>query len=765
MGFFSGSTKTSIASNSSRVVADDALPNSIKYGALRSIYSKDNQFAENILEELVSGLGMRTERMYKYAKDKYTFGLPTTKILRSGDGLSVAEEALRQEKGIDIKIDYSHFGPLNNLHAAWLQLVNEHAYDESTNMLGNLGGQKGVPVYLKDMIVVVTEATADELENGSLYQWGMSPSSGVTPGRPTSMAALNMLRKTVNFAVDATAASDYVRVDFMWVTEESIKANPLDTSETPRMIIRKTVHEDSIYMPLVGYEPEKDYYQIKYYQGITAGYWTYLAGSGTYPDVDAVFSPAFDDLGSFFPILYFRNGKVSMEAEIGTPGYNASKQMAKTLGITYADMIKNINSNPGIADVEQAMLMFTVPYNSTNKLELRYLYTFFSELYIKIGGSGLGRALSYESMRLSLGYDNPRTSLVIQDSRFQSTIGFDTITKRRRAGTIGPIGTYGTFTSVQTISFEVPYFNEQAAYTATYNLPVQHYRKQITDILYDEIQIVNMSMMYRVTDKYIMVLEGNAPMIRVPLDYSITKHFSITDREVLYARSMHYVFTSRVDYHVAWYQSDFFQFILLVGALVMVAYGISEGLTAFSAATAAGGIGLEAFIMTQAMAFMKSIIVAEVTKLFVKAVGTDIAFLASIILIAYTGFRAYETGSIQGAPWAKELMAAASGISSAIDSVTKDALKGLQSETEEFKLFVDSKNTELESANALLEGKTTAVSSVIWGESVDNFYNRTVHAGNVGVVSIDAISTYVERSLALPTINETLGNRFNGNFV
>jgi hypothetical protein len=41
----------------------------------------------------------------------------------------------------------------------------------------------------------------------------------------------------------------------------------------------------------------------------------------------------------------------------------------------------------------------------------------------------------------------------------------------------------------------------------------------------------------------------------------------------------------------------------------------------------------------------------------------------------------------------------------------------------------------------------------VFGETPDEFYNRTIHAGNIGILSVDAVSNYVEMQLRLPDIS------------
>ncbi len=81
----------------------------------------------------------------------------------------------------------------------------------------------------------------------------------------------------------------------------------------------------------------------------------------------------------------------------------------------------------------------------------------------------------------------------------------------------------------------------------------------------------------------------------------------------------------------------------------------------------------------------------------------------------------------------------------------------LLQEGKEFSLFVEEQNKLLDDAKALLQGNNHLDPFVIFGESPQDFYNRTVHSGNIGVLGISAISSYVDIALTLPKLNDTLG--------
>ena len=99
------------------------------------------------------------------------------------------------------------------------------------------------------------------------------------------------------------------------------------------------------------------------------------------------------------------------------------------------------------------------------------------------------------------------------------------------------------------------------------------------------------------------------------------------------------------------------------------------------------------------------------------------------------------------------------GLSSAVIQANMSDLLG---EQDQLNKYMDEQTKLLDKANELLENQTILSPFVIYGEKPEDFYNRTVHYGNIGTLGINAISSYVELALTLPKVNDTLGEPING---
>lgn len=736
MGLFSSKRKTIVGTTVSRAIGDDSMPNSIKTGVLTGIM-RSGELTDYMLENLVSGLGMRAENMYSYAEKKYTHGLPSGEVYAATQGQEQVEVILAALEGTTVTVEYSRLGAPNSLHVSWMRLVSQYGYNPDTNELTVLSAQKGKPVFLDDMAIVVPASQFESFEPGALEQWGAPAKAGPTPLRPRVSALVGAMREHTPVVTSTTITEDVVRVSYVW------EAN------TPRLGSGAVPYPKEVMtLPIDGVDDNADYFHVKYQVNGVTKYWMYRLGAGTHPQLDAVFNTPLTENGVFFPFAYFRYNKRSEITDKSTEDYKTSKRLVKYLGVDYDTVAAAIDENPDIGDVQQAMLIMAVPANTTNPLEQRYLFDFFEAIHSGRGGSvaPLPPASTFTWRGLT-GLN--RFSMVIQDKRFKMSLSDAGIFKRRMVGSIGRVGSYSSGTGSET--YQVPRVDETTQQTTVQNksIPYHYYRYQVTQHIYEEVRVLGLQMQYFVLDGYATTADETDDILLIPLDRSITTKYTMKDKEVLYARSLHYVFNSAQVIKIKWYQTGVFKALLLIIAVVMAIYD--------GGATLGAVLGLNAVAAIIATVIINLIIgqlLPVVFKLFVRVFGKELATLLAIIAIIYGAYQIFDAGSVAGAPWASELLQAANGLTAAVMDAKFTDLMG---EYTAFNLFVDDQTKVLEDANKLLENRTMLSPFVIFGEAPDDYYNRTVHSGNIGVLGIQAVSSYTEMALTLPKLNDTLG--------
>lgn len=757
MGLFSSKRKTTVGTSVTRVIEDRSLPNFPKSGTIKSILQQGNT-TEYILEELVNSIGIRSERMYEYAKKNYTYGLPSKHIYAATQGASAVTKVLRETISPNISLDYSRYGPLNAIHVGWKVLFEEWQYDRATNKIGKLSQQRGKDIYLVDMQLVIPKSMEEDIDPSAYEIWGDPPNVGPIPG--IRSGALANIKRPSNIILSSSATEEYVRVTYGW-TERVFRYN----FGIGGMGYRTILHKGTFNIPLSPYqegEDEADFFHARYILNNKEYYWIYQVGSGGHEELDNFFGAANTQLGNFFPFIYFRYGKTSMARNKNSAGYKTSEKMLKYLGLNYEDIIKEVHKNPDIGDVEQAMMIYAVPANTKNQTEIRYLFDFFDEVR-QASPSNLRNVPSSLFMANAGLFglwrsSTPRHAIVIKDRRFQLSLGYHGIYKRIVGGRIGKPGTYASKRSQR--AEDVYYTNSEGElYKRVQYIPSHVFRKQVSQNAIEEIEVTRLRMTYHIYGGHTKVGEGKDNILLVPVDRTISKRFSTKEREQLYARSLHMVFNSRVVTKVKWYQRGIFKVVIAAIAIVLTAVSLGQSLVALAAIGAAFGTTVMMIAMFDML--IVPLLVSVAIKLFVDVVGPKLGIIAAVITAAIAVYHAGISGGLKNSPWAKDLLSASTGLIQASGENIQRRLAGLQSEYEEFREYVKGASELLKQGQDLLYEDNHLSPFIILGESPKAFYNRTKHVKNPGKLVIDSVHTFVDRHLTLPTFTDTLGGTFN----
>jgi hypothetical protein len=725
MGIFSSKTKTYYGTSVVRVVQDKDIVPSIKIGSVKSIFSKE-ELSDSICEELLVSLGNRAKSFYRYGRDHYVYGLPSGQVLTPTDGIPLVQTVLDTLEGAPVSIRYSFFSEINFPHLAQRLMDDQFNYNGATNELVVLSAIKGRTVTFSYLTLSMSRAKHASLPLESIKVWD----------------------KTTRIVFDESLTTIRASVHYTWVT-------PAEILETDISVLT----ED---LTLTNQEFGQEYFHASYTIGAETKYWEYKAGIGTYPLLDAFIYAEHEPSGSYMPFTLFRSGKVSMDAYVGQPVYETSKTLVKKLGLDYADLIASINSNPDITDVDQAIMIMAVPADTTNEAEQMYLYRYFDNNFVVMNGQTTVLSDSELSAAFGLGAGVP-AAIQIQDGYFGMGVAYEGIYKRLVTGVIGAVGTYGS--RLGSIQYSTEYTSELGfPYSVITELPAHIYQKQVTATQYQEIVVVGLAISYSMHGlviaggtgiRFVSVGEADKALFLLPLDYSITSGMPFRLREELYARSLHFVFNSVQTVKIKWYQQTFFKFVMIVAAVVilffsygtewkMLAWAISLGVTGYVAVVVA--------IIAEVALFMAT---RYLVKLFVKEVGIEFAFVAAMVAMA-TGV-ASNLGAIElPAGLAASLLALSSGLSLGVSLNLKDAMEGIKDEAEAAKKEQDAQWDLLSKAEELLDPPKLAP-YMFFGESAENYFNRTVHTGNIGIIGVSAVSNYVERSLSLPTLPERFG--------
>ena len=747
MGFFSSKKKIVVGTSVVRVIEDKQLPDSIRTGITNALF-QNGEVVDNILEELVGSVGVRADRAYEYAAKHYTHGLPASSVMEASKGRDAVSVVLQNIEGTPVLLNYCFYGPPNTLHLGWMQLIQHHGYNPQTNKLEKLSAEKGKDIFLDDMQIAIPMGSMESFQPGALDQWGTSPKAGPSPSRGTVSVEVAEMVDYSPILSDSRITEDAVRITYAWVGEKNLGAND------GQVTIERTVFTEKFDIPITEALAANgsDYFHVKYTVNGATKYWLYKVGSGEHPTLDKYFDIPPQTIGSFYPFAYFRYDKVSELNNKNTDSYKTTKKLTKYFGMDFDEVAKAINENPDIKDVQQAMMIMAVPANTKEEVERKYLYKFFDNWFYS-----KGQRFRFPPVKWT-DRDGSRSSILIQDKRFKMALSTTGLFKRRVAGSIGAIGSHDSGITDQILE-QVSYDAETGGKIVTTKVVKNHYyRKQISLNFYDEIVVNGLQMLYYVYGGYTTTGDETDDILLIPLDRSITNEYSITEKETLYARSLHFVFNSMQIIKIKWYQRGWFSTLIRIVGFIIAVITLQPQVAAWAAAIAGGtSAAISAALWALMQKLLQGLIIGFLFKLFVKVVGVDLAFLIALVAAAYGVYEALETGSVAGAPWATDLLQLSNGLTRAITSTIADAMSGLKEAYDSFNAFREEASAALDKANDLLETNNHLSPFVIFGESPNDFYNRTVHAGNTGTNAIQAISSYVDMALTLPELKDTLG--------
>lgn len=753
-----GRKKTYVGTQISRVIKDDVLPDSIKAGLVNSIMSVDGDIPVDVMEEVFKSIGIKSERYYEYAENgHYVHGLPSGQLRSFSQGAAAVQQVLTSLSGSPVQVDYVRLGAPNLMHLAWMKLVSDYDYDPGTNRIMGLEATIGTEVYLSDMKIHVPKDSYDEYNQGTLEVWGNPPNAGYTPFRPSSITGSLTFRQPTPLVVDSRVTTDFITVSYEYkrLNQEGIGDS---------ILLPGTKKIGSLEMVVTVPDETKEYYQASYVANDLRKWWIYEAGSGVYSELDAIAIQPPEVSGTFFPFAYFRYDKKAETSDKDSASYKSTKQLVKQLGLNFDQIAVAIDENPDIKDVAQAMMVYGVPPETEDASEREYLFAFFSNLYNmqepSLKGSMAGSAsIKYLTggVQMSDGWNS--VVLEIADKRFRMKFMVKSMTKKYIVGNVAPVGKYHS--SVGESDYNYEYIDQESGATveAVTKVPYYAYQKQLSRTTYEEIRVYGMELEYYVFQQHHTTSDEDKKILLIPIDRSITENWGIIKKEVLYARSLHFVFNSMKVVKLRWYQTGIFQvFTVIIGVVIsVVIYGLDGGTLVGAVLGASTGAVVTAIVIQVIVNYVISLVMGELFKVIARVIGGNLAILLAVVAAVAGMSDVISAGGIENAPWATDLLSAANGLAQA---GMAELMGNLIEDYNDFLSVAEDATETLQDATKLLEGNRHLNPFVLFGESPTNYYNRTIHSGNVGILGISAISSYMEIALKLPDINDTVGETF-----
>ncbi|AUR82506.1 TMhelix containing protein [Vibrio phage 1.152.O._10N.222.46.E1] len=480
----------------------------------------------------------------------------------------------------------------------------------------------------------------------------------------------------------------------------------------------------------------KQYYQVIYTRedtvSPTSDFWIYELGTNTIPELEVVVEEYLDS--PFLPVVPVRENNINLgpEAEDGefiydengqkivpdTELYRTSVKLCEKFRIGFDDIAREITGNEDVDSIDHSYIIFGIDIRSDTKPGKTYLFDFFEKLaFSTIGSSEIEvRDAQYYKIRLT----------------------FDSCTSSDEVGELDEV--------------EVEYSGN-----------IMYLRAPTDPGMYREITVVNpvhINFVYQ-NHTVITTLEDSADEENynfiVPLDYFEAQNAgSLFDRERLYIEAAKLVFNCYEKKKLKWYQRGWFKVVLIVIAVVI---------TVFTGVGGAFVAALEAGIAATVLFLVEAVLISSLIKygfqMLVDVLGIEIGILLAIV----AAVASFMVGDATGILSAENLMTASSGFVMGSDASLSADMEKLADDMATWTEEAAALDKELNEAFEELNTDTffnaydfiNAGNIFIPNEVPEEYFNRTIHTGNIGVGVLSVPEHYVDNALTLPTVSRFMG--------
>lgn len=706
---------TVVNSVSAKLIAD--TPNILKNSNISALI-QNRDIVDELQNTVINEAGIKARHAYRYAEANYTNGLP--------------------------------------------QGFTEFYTPDLVALQAVLDSVEGEPVTL--ITTIVDDPNPDQLAQEFLeLNRGYSTLTGIISNPPFTPLPSASTPVTLAGTTFSLTTPGYVTVEYTYTTSEETEAGTVVTIRT---------ETEDIPVPLA-YAPGVRHYYVQYSVNSTGlkKYWYYDESTGTYPTLAL---PPATSLGSpYYPIIPIRVNNVDYtRPEVqGTPLYQTSERLCQILGIDLALLGEGVHANPDINDIDHAHLYFATDLQTTAPAGIEYLYRYFENLYDN-GFRGKREFDFWDTHGVRTA--PPVQAVRIQDTEHNIQINFNWMTKTLVSGSIGPKDTYTRENNIQPqgvkLVSDYGAGEPQDAYIY-YEQSEVIFRHQVTDTQYVELRINGLKHVNYVYGRHAvettvaLSTEEDNENFLIPLNFNVVSEMDLVSETELIYESLRLIFQSYEVVKLKWYQTTFFQFVVIVVSVILIPP--SGGLSASwggQLAAAAGITGSAATVAAVIFNIAIGIAISEGFTFLIRELGlgnTVLATIATISLMIATGTGGFNTEMLFSAEMFLFSVTLINQITTAYVNVEMEDLtresKQFWEEAEEQLSVLEQMQKDLEPQD-LIDPFTFIQQEPYFfpHETPTQFYDRSIHAGNVGLLAIESLHNYVDTQLTLPDIRTTL---------
>ena len=689
------STSVTTVATSSVLLLDDT-PNLVSNAVLIAIMN-DRPIVDDIVACYLDGMAVKADGYYNYGRDKYTYGLPSGSLAYNVQEDSDVQLVIEAELGQSIDLLCNVVDICNTDYFAYTHLIENRGWDASTGIVST-------PPFTSTNTVT--------------YAGSVILSSGVL-----QLAYLN--------------GEDGLRYE--------------------------TIATEVLY-------PTERYYHVAYTTGgsTVTRYWNYRANLGTW---ESLITRTTTAESAYFPVVPLRRDNVDMTDPSlkSTDLYKTSKTALNKLGINFTDIGDAINENDDIAKVDHAYVVLGAHIYSEVPNTINYLHAFFAKL------SGISEYTISDAIFFDTRGGNksvPKVnSLRITEDNYDIELVYRYITNEVVEGVVADIGSVVRTVDVRedaSIHYQVTNHTGSTYTTSvSYDDSRITFSKQLTSTTYQKVTVVAPNVINHIyKNKTVDATLANSTDVDsssfiIPINVFVARNMGLMEYNYLMYDTIRLVFNSHERTSLKWYQTQLFTFVVTVIALAATVYSIG---TAYGSIAMAASLGTMAVVKVVAIMILRAVVYSYVGTLIVDAIGIKAAIIATVLIAVYKATQGDASGvmsvSVAGAPFAIDLLSITQALSIGIKEVTTDAMDSITAEYTEFEEESDLLSEALEDKledldtgldiNPMLVTQHQEFITDTW-ETPTEFFDRTIHAGNIGVYCLESTSVFVEQLVKLPT--------------
>lgn len=739
---------------------------------IRAIVNKRN-ISSTITEDIINGFGANITRAYSYGQTDYHYGLPQGTLESNGYSIADIINAIHTDTGtlpdtilyhdrdagdpameaqwyadtvlgrdpisgeISGVLPATHLTAVNTAHNDFVAAkntelqgyctVHEATYPRTveTSEAGVDQDGNACTLVTTDVQTVTTSHTISDTLSYKTYLTDTDFTVD-TDGLPTgfSIDLETYFTSIVNGVTYATVSTvrtitpTYVDGSTGTSTNETV----LDTLSwntytfANRSELVLTVNE-----ALPNYDMRSQKYYVGYKVGNVVGTWFYDTSTEEHPLLGGMLG---ESTSPFYPVVPLRlhNEDLCAESERETERFTTSKRLLDILNMDILTLVDGVNENPDVDDIDHAFVMMGVQLQADSEAACRYLAGFFKHMLDSTPGNGL-----------------IPSGINISEGGLDMRISWEKIESEYVTGRIGKKGFAKSSTNIS-VDIDVGILDLQWG--------VITFSVQVDDDIYQTVTVYNpthTNMIYGgksvETTLADTVDEENMNFV-IPLHHAVVQALPVTVRNDLYFDALQLVFYSYELTKVKWYQQEWFLGLVEIVGFVLTAMGFK------------GADTIAKFLI----ALLKVAVTTFAFKLAVEVLSPELALIIAVAFAAYGISEGFKNGFGVEGSLSTKLLEMVSGITSGIQSNIGDAFKDLQNEVDTFSKNAKEKMDALEEINkefgltGILDPMEFLNSQpfINLNESVSNYYDRTIHTGNVGTLAFDLIENYHSIQLELP---------------